>query len=456
MCSGTVASGARPSSIRSRRGRSKAKRTRDSTIRHAGGRPGRDPTPCPEVLRRHGPLGPHPHHQPRGRRRGQPHHAREPDHLEDPRLGMGAGTEVGEGETEMVTTKDLLVRLQAPRFLVQSDEVVLSANIHNDLKIDNTFALLLELDGPVLEPLDARREPSASRPEASSASTGGSGSSPKARRSCASRRTGTKSPTQPRCGSRPSSMASSRPTRSSARSAPRPFGPVHVPGARGPPPVRFAVEIRYSPSLAGALVDALPYLVDYPVRLHRADAQPVPAHRHHARTAPPDGTRSQGDPRATDEPQRPGNRRRTGGQRTLPRATPSSTRTRSARWPRKAKHLAAMQLSDGGWGWFSGSGEHSDAHTHRPRRPRPADRPRKTTSRSSPASSSAGPNGSGRTSPSRSAASRTPQQRPNHTRTEAGNLDAFVYMVLADAGVANARHARLPRTATGRTSRSTA
>ena len=40
---------------------------------------------------------------------------------------MGAGTRVGEGSAESVTTKDLLIRLQAPRFFVQTDEVVLSA-----------------------------------------------------------------------------------------------------------------------------------------------------------------------------------------------------------------------------------------------------------------------------------------------------------------------------------------
>ena len=44
---------------------------------------------------------------------------------------MGPGTKVGQGEAEIVTTKDLLVRLQAPRFFVQKDEVVLSANVHN-------------------------------------------------------------------------------------------------------------------------------------------------------------------------------------------------------------------------------------------------------------------------------------------------------------------------------------
>ncbi|MGB2611157.1 MAG: alpha-2-macroglobulin family protein, partial [Isosphaeraceae bacterium] len=46
---------------------------------------------------------------------------------------LGPGTRVGQGEAEVITTKDLLVRLQAPRFFVQKDEVVLSANVHNKL-----------------------------------------------------------------------------------------------------------------------------------------------------------------------------------------------------------------------------------------------------------------------------------------------------------------------------------
>ena len=48
--------------------------------------------------------------------------------------GMGHGTKVGQGEAEVVTRKNLIVRLQAPRFFVQKDEVVLSANVHNYLE----------------------------------------------------------------------------------------------------------------------------------------------------------------------------------------------------------------------------------------------------------------------------------------------------------------------------------
>ncbi len=68
-----------------------------------------------------------------------------------------------------------------------------------------------------------------------------------------------------------------------------------------------------------------------------------------------------------DQPQRPGNRRRRpsapkGGSAST--AIRSSTRRKLARWSRRAcNRLTEMQLSDGGWGWFSGCGEQSTPHT---------------------------------------------------------------------------------------------
>ena len=64
--------------------------------------------------------------------------------------GIGQGTRVGSGEAEIVTRKDLIVRLQAPRFFVQKDEVVLSANVHNYLKTDKEVTVVLETPGDVL------------------------------------------------------------------------------------------------------------------------------------------------------------------------------------------------------------------------------------------------------------------------------------------------------------------
>ena len=63
---------------------------------------------------------------------------------------LGPGTKVGQAQSQIVTSKDLLVRLQAPRFFVEKDEVVLSANIHNKLKSGKSVQAVLELDGSVL------------------------------------------------------------------------------------------------------------------------------------------------------------------------------------------------------------------------------------------------------------------------------------------------------------------
>src|SRR5206468_2586592 len=57
---------------------------------------------------------------------------------------------VGESTVEVTTKKDLLVRLQAPRFFVQKDEVMLSANVHNYLKSEKEVAVTLETEGNTL------------------------------------------------------------------------------------------------------------------------------------------------------------------------------------------------------------------------------------------------------------------------------------------------------------------
>ncbi|MDR1964825.1 MAG: alpha-2-macroglobulin, partial [Planctomycetaceae bacterium] len=49
---------------------------------------------------------------------------------------MAAGTRVGYGNAEVMTRKDLILRMQTPRFLIEKDKVVLSANVHNYLKTE--------------------------------------------------------------------------------------------------------------------------------------------------------------------------------------------------------------------------------------------------------------------------------------------------------------------------------
>lgn len=58
--------------------------------------------------------------------------------------GLTTSTQVGAGENDVVTKKNLLVRLQAPRFFVERDQVVLTANVHNYLKADKQVKVALK------------------------------------------------------------------------------------------------------------------------------------------------------------------------------------------------------------------------------------------------------------------------------------------------------------------------
>ena len=59
--------------------------------------------------------------------------------------GITQQTRVGQASAEAVTSKNLLVRLQAPRFFMEYDEVVISANVHNYLPKDKTARVSLEI-----------------------------------------------------------------------------------------------------------------------------------------------------------------------------------------------------------------------------------------------------------------------------------------------------------------------
>jgi uncharacterized protein YfaS (alpha-2-macroglobulin family) len=60
---------------------------------------------------------------------------------------VSADTIVGSAEADVITRKNLLVRLQTPRFLVQGDEVTLSVNVHNYLKAAKAAKVLLTAEG---------------------------------------------------------------------------------------------------------------------------------------------------------------------------------------------------------------------------------------------------------------------------------------------------------------------
>jgi len=180
-------------------------------------------------------------------------------------FGMGRGVRVGEGTREVVTTKDVLLRLQAPRFFVERDEVVLSANIHNALGRDLPVRAVLELEGGTLEPIDA---PAASvvigagREErvdwrVRAVREGEAVVRMLALSDVESDAMEMRFPVHVHGMERTESYSASifeREEETSLRFV--------VPEERRPEATRL--EVRWSPSLALAMVDALPYLADYP------------------------------------------------------------------------------------------------------------------------------------------------------------------------------------------------
>ena len=67
--------------------------------------------------------------------------------------GVGNGFKVGESENIVTTSKKIILRLQAPRFFVENDVVTISANVHNYLKTNQKIRVKLESNS-LLQALD--------------------------------------------------------------------------------------------------------------------------------------------------------------------------------------------------------------------------------------------------------------------------------------------------------------
>ena len=280
---------------------------------------------------------------------------------------MGKGTKVGQSESEIVTTKDLLVRLQAPRFFVEKDEVVLSANVHNKLKSQKTVQVVLELDGSVLEPLGESSQTvliaagSEHRVDwrVKVAHEGQAVIRMKALTDEESDAAQMSFPAYVHGMLKMEAFAGAiRPDQEKAQVV------LRVPAERKPEQSRL--EVRYSPTLAGALVDALPYLADYPYgcteqTLNRflptvitqkvlinlgLDLKAI--HEKHANL----NVQQIGDARERGKAWK--------GYEHNPVFDQAEVAKMSAAGMQR---LADMQLSDGGWGWFSGFGEIAAPHT---------------------------------------------------------------------------------------------
>ena len=292
---------------------------------------------------------------------------------------MGLGTKVGQGEAEITTKKNLLVRLQAPRFFVQKDEVVLSANVHNYLKIDKEVEAVLEIDERLMRlvadtspvALDARRARHSKRVIVKAGgevrvdwrvaiiNEGEALIQMSALTDEESDAMEMKFPVFVHGMLKTESWSGViRPDKNSGKLT------INVPKERRANQTRL--EVRYSPTLAGAMVDALPYLVDYPygcteqtlnrflptvvtqrvLRNMGLDLKAIQQKRTNlnAQEIGDDVERAKGWKRFDRNP--------------VFDEAEVTTMVKSG-----LERLTEMQCSDGGWGWFSGWGEHSYPHT---------------------------------------------------------------------------------------------
>ncbi len=280
---------------------------------------------------------------------------------------MAHGTRVGEGSAEVITSKDLIIRLQAPRFFIEKDEVVLSAVVHNYLKTEQDARISLELEGGVLissSPLAQQRSIEAGGETRIDWHTKVTGEGEAIVRM------------KVVTGDDSDAMEMTYPVyvhgilKQEAWS--RVIHPgnantvisIKVPAERRPDQTRL--EVRYSPTIAGSIVDAIPYLVEYPYgcteqTLNRFVPTVIAQKLIREMDVNLEDVRNK---RANLNPQEIGDDKQRMAQWKRWQRNPVFNEKEVNKMTRAGiKRLREMQLSDGGWGWFSGYGEHSYPHT---------------------------------------------------------------------------------------------
>lgn len=280
---------------------------------------------------------------------------------------LGDGTRVGSGDSEIICSKDLIIRPQTPRFFTESDRITVSAVVHNYLDSAKSARVILESEGGQLH-LPANAEQVVEIPAGGEVRVDWNvqvvASGPTTIRMSAltdeeSDAAEYTVPVQVHGLLKTDSFTGViRPDEDSATVT------VQVPAKRIEEQSRL--EIHYSPTLAGALVDALPYLLQYPYGCTEQTLN---------RFLPAVLTRKTLERMGIDLAEV--RRKRTN----LNAQELGDPADRAAQWQQHTSHnpvfddeemdriiddgvqaLSDMQLADGGWGWFSGYGERSSAH----------------------------------------------------------------------------------------------
>ena len=320
------------------------------------------------------------------------------------------GTRVGEGTAETVTRKNLILRMQRPRFLTQTDQILLSANVHNDLDREKRVVVSLELDpenesgaetplalvgqtGKISERIltvpaggEARVDweveakfagtiPLVMKARTDEESDGMEESLPILLHGMLTQ--SAVSGLIPPAASDPSSSGDETSGGETVREA---AFEMTVPDERIPDQSRLTV--RFSPTLAGAMIDAIPYLTDYPYGCSEQTLNrflPTVLTYRLLQDLGVDLT-SLAEKRTNLNPQELGDpdvRRRQWNQKrnifgeiadqsVSSDAVSENPVFDAAEIARRVKagteRLAELQCDDGGWGWFGGWREHSDTH----------------------------------------------------------------------------------------------
>lgn len=287
---------------------------------------------------------------------------------------MGQGTKVGEGVAEVVTAKKVMLRLQAPRFFVEKDEVVLSANIHNALKTDKSVQAVLEVEGGCLE-LQSNATKTLKIKAGDDQRVDWRVKVVREGKAVVRMKALTDEESDAMEMTFPVYVHGMLKTESwSGVLRPdrdRQDITVMVPAERRPESSRL--ELRYSPTLAGALVDALPYMVDYPYGcteqtlnrfLPTVLVQKVLKEMGLDLSVIRDKQTNLNAQEIGDDKERAAQWKRSHPPNPGQECNPVFDEAVVNDMVKQGlKALTAMQCDDGGWGWFSGWGEHSWPHT---------------------------------------------------------------------------------------------
>ncbi len=282
---------------------------------------------------------------------------------------MGHGTVVGEGEAEIITSKNLLIRQQSPRFFIERDEVTLSANVHNYLDEAQSVEVSLEFGGSEMALAGGESttrkiqlEPNGEQRVDWKVEVAQEGEAIIRMKALAAGESDAVEMSYPVLVHGALVMeAWSQIVKPDAASTTL---SITVPQDRRPEQTRL--EIRYSPSIAAAMVDALPYLADFPYgcteqTLNRFLPSAITQNiLNDLDIGLADIRKKTANLNAGEL----GDAKERGQQWDKYRDNPVFSEARLNRMVKKGvNRLQSMQNPDGGWGWFSGGDFKSYPHT---------------------------------------------------------------------------------------------